>query len=38
MQPLLIEGYASLFGVEDTADDVARAGAFAHSLSWGGSL
>ena len=31
-QPLLIEGYASLFGVADAAGDVVRAGAFARSL------
>lgn len=30
---VLIEGYASLFGVEDLAGDVVRAGAFARSLS-----
>lgn len=30
---LLIEGYASLFGVEDRSGDVVRAGAFARSLS-----
>mgnify|MGYP003632425063 FL=1 len=29
---LLIEGYASLFGVADAAGDVVRAGAFARSL------
>lgn len=29
---LVIEGYASLFGVEDLAGDVVRAGAFARSL------
>lgn len=29
---LLIEGYASLFGIEDLAGDVVRAGAFARSL------
>jgi HK97 family phage prohead protease len=34
---LLIEGYASLFGVEDMAGDVVRAGAFARSLAGGGS-
>lgn len=27
---ILIEGYASLFGVEDQSGDVVRAGAFAH--------
>ncbi len=32
---LVIEGYASLFGVEDLAGDVVRAGAFARSLSRG---
>jgi len=32
---LLIEGYASLFGVEDLAGDVVRAGAFARSLARG---
>lgn len=32
-QPLLIEGYASLFGVADASGDVVRAGAFARSLS-----
>lgn len=31
--PVLIEGYASLFGVEDLAADVVRGGAFAASLS-----
>ncbi len=31
--PLLIEGYASLFGVADMAGDVVRAGAFAASLA-----
>jgi Escherichia/Staphylococcus phage prohead protease len=30
--PLLIEGYASLFGVPDASGDVVRAGAFARSL------
>jgi HK97 family phage prohead protease len=30
---LVIEGYASLFGVEDLAGDLVRAGAFARSLS-----
>ena len=38
MQPggaksLVIEGYASLFGVEDLAGDVVRAGAFTRSLA-----
>ncbi len=32
---LVIEGYASLFGVEDLAGDVVRAGAFARSLARG---
>jgi HK97 family phage prohead protease len=32
---VLIEGYASLFGVEDMAGDVVRAGAFARSLRRG---
>lgn len=31
--PILIEGYASLFGVEDLAGDVVRAGAFSRSLA-----
>ncbi len=35
-RPLLIEGYASLFGVADTSGDVVRAGAFARSLRAGG--
>jgi uncharacterized protein len=35
---LVIEGYASLFGVEDLAGDVVRAGAFARSLSRGGQV
>ncbi len=35
-QALLIEGYASLFGVADTSGDVVRAGAFARSLRAGG--
>ena len=30
--PVLIEGYASLFGVPDLAGDIVRAGAFAKSL------
>jgi HK97 family phage prohead protease len=34
-QSLVIEGYASLFGVEDLAGDVVRAGAFARSLRAG---
>ncbi len=32
---VLIEGYASLFGVEDLAGDVVRAGAFARTLAAG---
>ena len=31
-EPVLIEGYASLFGVADTGGDIVRAGAFARSL------
>ncbi len=30
--PILIEGYASLFGIPDAGGDVVRAGAFARSL------
>ncbi len=30
--PVLIEGYAAVFGVEDLSGDVIRAGAFARSL------
>lgn len=30
--PVLIEGYASLFGIADAGGDVVRAGAFARSL------
>ncbi|MEO0608010.1 MAG: HK97 family phage prohead protease [Pseudomonadota bacterium] len=30
--PILIEGYASVFGVEDRSGDIVRAGAFARSL------
>lgn len=33
---LLIEGYASLFGIEDRSGDVVRAGAFAASSRQGG--
>jgi len=36
--PLLIEGYASLFGIPDQSGDVVRAGAFAHTLRSGGAL
>jgi HK97 family phage prohead protease len=35
MRPLVIEGYASLFGVEDLAGDVVRAGAFTRTLARG---
>jgi uncharacterized protein len=35
---VLIEGYASLFGVEDLAGDVVRAGAFAASLRRGAPI
>lgn len=35
---LVIEGYASLFGVEDLAGDVVRAGAFARTLARGGPV
>ncbi len=35
---LVIEGYASLFGVEDLAGDVVRAGAFARSLMRGAGV
>lgn len=35
---VLIEGYASLFGVEDLAGDVVRAGAFGRSLARGGDV
>ena len=38
MKSLVIEGYASLFGVEDLAGDVVRAGAFARSLARGTSV
>lgn len=31
-EPVLIEGYASLFGVADAGGDIVRAGAFARSL------
>ena len=36
--PLLIEGYAALFGIPDQSGDVVRAGAFAHSLRSGAAL
>jgi HK97 family phage prohead protease len=35
---ILIEGYASLFGVPDLAGDVVRAGAFGRSLARGGGV
>lgn len=35
---LVIEGYASLFGVEDLAGDVVRAGAFARTLGRRGDI
>ncbi len=38
MRSLVIEGYASLFGVEDLAGDVVRAGAFTRTLARGGSV
>ncbi len=38
MRSLVIEGYASLFGVEDLAGDVVRAGAFARSLARGAGV
>lgn len=34
--PVLIEGYAALFGVADLSGDVVRAGTFARSLRAGG--
>ena len=37
-QSLVIEGYASLFGVEDMAGDVVRAGAFTRTLARGGDV
>jgi uncharacterized protein len=37
-EPVLIEGYASLFGVADTGGDIVRAGAFARSLKRAGSV
>ena len=38
MSELLIEGYASLFGIPDQSGDVVRAGAFAHTLRSGAAL
>lgn len=37
-EPVLIEGYASLFGVADSGGDIVRAGAFARSLKRAGSV
>ena len=37
-ETLVIEGYASLFGVEDLAGDVVRAGAFTRTLARGGEV
>jgi HK97 family phage prohead protease len=37
-ESLVIEGYASLFGVEDLAGDIVRAGAFARSLARGAAV
>ncbi|MEQ9317436.1 MAG: HK97 family phage prohead protease [Henriciella sp.] len=36
IRPVLIEGYAALFGVPDLSGDVIRAGGFARSLKAGG--
>jgi len=38
MQSLVIEGYASLFGVAAVAGDVVRAAAFSQSLSRGSGV
>jgi uncharacterized protein len=38
MRSLVIEGYASLFGVEDLAGDVVRAGAFTRTLARGSGV
>lgn len=38
MLPVVIEGYASLFGVEDMAGDVVRAGAFTTTLARGAAV
>lgn len=35
---MIIEGYASRFGVRDLNDDVVAKGAFAETLSWGGGV
>lgn len=37
-EPVLIEGYASLFGVADDGGDIVRAGAFARSLRRAGGV
>lgn len=37
-EPVLIEGYASLFGVADMGGDIVRAGAFARSLRRAGGV
>ncbi|MDP3491606.1 MAG: HK97 family phage prohead protease [Hyphomonadaceae bacterium] len=37
-ETLVIEGYASLFGLEDLAGDVVRAGAFTRTLARGGEV
>lgn len=37
-ESLVIEGYASLFGIEDLAGDVVRAGAFTRTLARGGAV
>ncbi|MEZ5945908.1 MAG: HK97 family phage prohead protease [Hyphomonas sp.] len=36
--PILIEGYAALFGIPDLSGDVVRAGAFARTLRSGAPL
>lgn len=38
MRSLVIEGYASLFGLKDMAGDEVRAGAFSRSLAGGGPV
>ena len=38
MLSVVIEGYASLFGVEDMAGDVVRAGAFSETLARGAGV
>jgi hypothetical protein len=37
-EPVLIEGYASLFGVADDGGDIVRAGAFTRSLRRAGGV